>query len=455
MTPRVAVVGGGIAGLATAFRLQRAGAEPMVFERADTHGGVIAPPVAVGDLELEPGPDSLAARKPWGVALCRDLGLSLIPPGATGAFLWTEAGLLPYLRDAAFGIPGDVGDVLRWPGLSRRGRMRALADLVKRTRRDGVEETLGELFRRRLGDEATDRAIAPLLAGLHAGDIDRLSADATFPELLAWESSQGSLIRGAQAAIRTTSGAVPGPLFLRPERGMRELVDVLAEALGDGLRTGVEVAGVREGAVEFAGGGSESVDAVVLACGARASATLLGSQASPGLASIGSVSTGVVFLVYPSGTASALPDGTGFVVPRGAAPMTAATFVSRKWPDARFEDRAVVRCYVGGAGDEDVLDAADAEIVGACESHLGAVLDLPAPTASRVHPWWGAMPQYERGHRRRVEDIRAGLPAGIFVVGNAFDGVGVSDLARAAAETAEQVLAHTGAPRPGRMEEPA
>ena len=353
MTPRVAVVGGGIAGLATAYRLQRAGAEPVVLERAGTHGGVIAPPVAVGDLELEPGPDSLAARKPWGVALCRDLGLSLIPPGATGAFLWTDAGLVPYLRDAAFGIPGDVGDVLRWPGLSRRGRVRALADLVKRKRRDGVEETLGELFRRRLGDEATDRAIAPLLAGLHAGDIDRLSADATFPELLAWESSQGSLIRGAQAAIRTTSGAVPGPLFLRPERGMRELVDALAEALGDGLRTGVEVAGVSEGAVDLADGASEPVDAVVLACGARASATLLGSQAPPGLASIDSVSTGVVFLVYPSGTASALPDGTGFVVPRGAAPMTAATFVSRKWPDARFEDRAVVRCYVGGAGDEE------------------------------------------------------------------------------------------------------
>ena len=455
MTHRVAVVGGGIAGLSTAFRLQRAGAEPVVFERAGTHGGVIAPPATVGDLELEPGPDSLAARKPWGVALCRDLGLSLIPPGAAGAFLWTDAGLVPYLRDAAFGIPGDVGDVLRWPGLSRRGRVRALADLVKRTRRDGAEETLGELFRRRLGDEATDRAIAPLLAGLHAGDIDRLSADATFPELLAWESSQGSLIRGAQAAIRTASGAAPGPLFLRPERGMRELVDVLAGALGGGLRTGIEVAGVSEGSVELVDGASEPVDAVVLACGARASATLLGSDAPPGLASIGSVSTGVVFLVYPSGTASALPDGTGFVVPRGAAPMTAATFVSRKWPDARFEDRAVVRCYVGGAGDEDVLDAADTEIAGACESHLGAVLDLPAPTASHVHRWWGAMPQYERGHRRRVEDIRAGLPAGIFVVGNAFDGVGVSDLARAAEETAEQVLAHAGASRPGRREEPA
>jgi protoporphyrinogen/coproporphyrinogen III oxidase len=452
---RVAVLGGGVAGLATAFRLRRAGAEPVVFEKAVTHGGVIAPPVAVGGLMLEPGPDSLAARKPRGVALCRDLGLSMVPPGATGAFLWTDAGLVPSLRDAAFGIPGDVGDVLRWPGLSRRGRARALADLLKRKRRDGVEETLGELLRRRLGDEATDRAIAPLLAGLHAGDVDRLSVDATFPELLAWESSQGSLIRGAQAAIRTASRAAAGPLFLRPERGMRQLVDALAGSLGGDLHTAVEVTRVSDRAVVLADGASEQVDAIVLACGAGAAASLLGSEAPPFLASIRSVSTGVVFLVYPAGTASALPDGTGFVVPRGAAPMTAATFVSRKWPDARFEDRAVVRCYVGGAGDEDVLDAPDGEIVAACVRHLGAVLDLPTPVASRVHRWWNAMPQYECGHRARVEAIRAQLPAGMFLIGSAFDGVGVSDIARAAEETAEQVLVHAGAPRPGRKEEPA
>ena len=241
MSDRVAVVGGGVAGLATAFHLQRAGADPVVFERDGTHGGIVAPPVEVGDVLLEPGPDSLAARKPWGADLCRRLGLTMVPPGASGAFLWTDTGLVPYLTGTAFGIPGDVGDVLRWPGLSRRGRVRALADLVKRKRRDGAEETLGELLRRRLGDEATDRAIAPLLAGLHAGDVDRLSAAATFPELLAWERTQGSLIRGAQAAQRSARRGDPGPLFLRPSGGMRELVDALADALGDRVRTGAEV----------------------------------------------------------------------------------------------------------------------------------------------------------------------------------------------------------------------
>jgi protoporphyrinogen/coproporphyrinogen III oxidase len=446
VTVRVAVVGGGVAGLATAFHLQRAGADPAVFERAGTHGGVVASPVEVGDLALEPGPDSLAARKPWGAGLCRDLGLTMVAPGTSGAFLWTDAGLVPYLPGTAFGIPGDVGDVLRWPGVSPRGRVRALADLVKRKRRDGIEETLGELLRRRIGDEATDLAIAPLLAGLHAGDVDRLSAAATFPELVHWEQSQGSLIRGAQAAQRSARNAEPGPLFVRPSGGMRELVDALAGALGDRIRTRAEVMHLSDRDVRLADD-SEPVDAAVLACGTEAASALLGPAAPEGLSAIHSVSTGVVFLVYPSGTADALPDGTGFVVPRGEAPMTAATFVSRKWPDERFADRAVVRCYVGGAGDEDVLDASDDEIVEACARHLSAVLDLPEPSASRVHRWWRAMPQYELGHLDRVRGIREALPPGIFVVGSAFDGVGVSDLARAAEETAAQVLAYAGAPR--------
>ncbi|HUF59917.1 MAG TPA: protoporphyrinogen oxidase [Actinomycetota bacterium] len=446
MSDRVAVVGGGIAGLATAFHLARAGADPVVFERDDVPGGIVAPPIEVGDLWLEPGPDSLAARKAWGADLCRRLGLTLIAPGASGAFLWTDAGLVPYLSGTAFGIPGDVGDVLRWAGLSRRGRVRALADLVKRKRRDGADETLGELLRRRLGDEATDLAIAPLLAGLHAGDVDRLSTSATFPELLAWERTQGSLIRGAQAAQRSARGGQPGPLFVRPSGGMRELVDALADALGDRVRTGAEVMHVGDREVQLVGG-AEPVDAVVLACGAYPAAEVLEHAAPTELSSIRSVSTGVVFLVYPFGTADALPDGTGFVVPRGKAPMTAATFVSRKWPDERFGDRAIVRCYVGGAGDEDVLDAPDEDIVEACARHLSAVLDLPEPSASRVHRWWRAMPQYEIGHLGRVQRIREALPPGIFLVGSAFDGVGVSDLARAAEQTAALVLESAGAPR--------
>ena len=135
----------------------------------------------------------------------------LVAPGATGAHLWTERGLVAMPKQAPFGIPGDIGQVFSWPGLSRAGRRRAALDLLKKKRKDDSDETLGSLLRRRLGDEATDRAVAPLLAGLYAGDIDRLSVRATFPDLERWESWQGSLIRGAQAANRQSREVRSGP----------------------------------------------------------------------------------------------------------------------------------------------------------------------------------------------------------------------------------------------------
>src|SRR5207253_2511190 len=118
------------------------------------------------------GADSFLARKPWALELCKELGLGsqLVAPGTSNAFLWTEGGLQPFLRDAPFGIPGDVANVFRWPGLSRAGRARAAKDLLIRARKSEGDESLGSLLRRRLGKEATDRAVVPLLEGLFAGD---------------------------------------------------------------------------------------------------------------------------------------------------------------------------------------------------------------------------------------------------------------------------------------------
>jgi oxygen-dependent protoporphyrinogen oxidase len=150
-----------------------------------------------------------------------------------------------------------------------------------------------------------------------------------------------------------------------------------------------------------------------------------------------------VHLVYAEGTADALPEATGFVVPRGRAPMTAATFVSRKWPEEAFGTRAVVRCFVGAVGFEDVLDEPDDEIVEAVCRHLAAFLPLPERAeASSVVRWPRSMPQYEVGHLERVRAIETSLPAGIFVTGNALHGVGVADAVRSAGETAERVRAH-------------
>jgi oxygen-dependent protoporphyrinogen oxidase len=450
VTRRVAVVGGGVTGLTVAYRLLRAdpSIEVTVLEAGAIAGGKLRG-VAVGDLVLPAGADSFLARKPWAVQLCRELGIDLETPGTSGAYLWTDTGLVPLLKDAPFGIPGDIGDLVRWPGLSPAGRRRAAQDLIRRARKSDDDESLGHLLRRRFGDEATDLALAPLLAGLHAGDVDRLSVRATFPDLATWERAQGSLFRGSQATSRLARKSQLGPMFARPRGGVERLTDELAAHLGDRVRRGAVITGVEPGRVSLEGGDVVDADAVVLTTPAHEAARLLGASASEAAAELAGIpyaSTAVVLMVYPEDTHAGLPDGTGFVVPRGRAPMTAATWLSAKWPSEAFGTRAVVRCYVGAVGEEDVLDAPDADIVDACARHLAAVVRLPdEPDRSAVVRWPASMPQYEVGHVERVARIRAALPPGIVVVGQGYDGVGVPDCVRAATETAERLVASIAA----------
>ena len=447
-TARVVVVGGGVSGLSTAYRLLRddPSLDVTVLEASGSPGGKLAT-TTVGGLQLESGPDAFVARKPWAVDLCRELGLELAEPQARNAFAWTDKGLVP-LPASALGIPCDVDELAKWPGLSRGGRARALADLVRRSHPPEDDESVGSLVRRRMGDEVAECLTGPLLGGLFAGDLDRLSVRATFPELARWERDFDSLIRGAKAAIRSATDA--GPMFLRPRDGVARLPAALLEAVGhervvaDAPAIAIERSGAAWSVV--AGAGAFDAEAAVLATPAFVSAGLLeGSapEAASALRRIPYASTAVALLVYPPGTADALPEATGFVVPRGKAPMTAATFLSRKWPDEGFGTRAVVRCFVGAVGFEDVLDASDQDIVEALSRHLAALVPLPeGPEASAVVRWPRSMPQYDVGHLERVEAIGSALPAGIFVCGNAYAGIGVADSVRSAGEAADRVRAH-------------
>ncbi len=448
------VVGGGVAGLTTAYRLHAAGMEVLVLEAEREPGGKVRS-VEVGGLELEAGPDSLLGRKPWGVELCRELGLGddLVSPAPVPTHVYTDRGLLRF-PSGPFGISTDVGELLRWPGMSLAGKLRAAADLTLPRRRVEGDESLGSLLRRRIGDEATERLVAPLLGGLFAGDVDRLSVRATFPELAAWERDHGSLLLGAKAQMRAAAasrrpGEDPPPMFLRLRGGLRRLVEALASAIGrERLRLGTPASAIErtgEGYRVLAGGEALEADAVVLATPAFVAAELLAplapSVAEP-LAAIPYVSTAVVLLVYPEGTGRALPASSGFVVPRGTLAITAATFVSRKWPEAAFGDRAVVRCFVGASGTEDLLDQPDEDIVEGVGRQLAAIVGLPErPEASRVVRWPRAMPQYEVGHLERVAEIEGALPPGVFVVGQAYRGAGIPDCVRQANELAARITA--------------
>ena len=445
---KVVIVGGGVAGMATAHRLLEAdpALDVTVLESEPVVGGRLRS-ATVGDLQLESGPDSFVARKPWAVDLCRELGLELLEPGARDALIWTERGLVP-LPESALGVPTDLDEIVRWPGLSRRGRARALTELVRKPRPPETDESIGSLVRRRLGDEVAERLTGPLLGGLFAGDVDRLSVDATFPELARWERAFGSLIRGARAAVKAATDA--GPMFLRPVGGVGELPRALLGSVGPArVRLGTPARAIERERGSFVvrtDRDSVSAEAVVLAAPAFVAAELvrgLDVAGAESLAGIAYASTGVVHLVYAEGTADALPEATGFVVPRGRAPMTAATFVSRKWPAEAFGTRAVLRCFVGAVGFEDVLDEPDEDIVEAVCRHLAAFLPLPERAeASSVIRWPRSMPQYEVGHHERVRAIETTLPPGIFVTGNALHGVGVADAVRSAGEKAERVRAH-------------
>ncbi len=440
-----------MAGLVVAYRLRASpDLDVTVLEAGVVPGGKLRS-VEVGGVLLDAGPDSLVARKPWAVELCRELGLGneLLAPSVGAPYVWTASGLVRFPK-GPFGIPTDLLELWRWPGISRGGRFRAFGDLFVRTRRERSDEALGRLLRRRLGDEATDALVAPLLGGLFAGDVDRLSVQATFPELAEWERKHGSLIRGARAAVGAARNAPPPPMFLRPRAGPARLTEALADALGDTVRVGMKAEGIERSGSGFVvhgvGGEAFAADAVVLATPAFVTSELVeavAAEAAAALSRIPHVSTGVVLFVYPEGSEERLPDSSGFVVGLGKLAMTACTLVSRKWPDPAFGGRAVVRCFVGATGVEDVVEEPDVDIVEGVSRQLAAVLPLPPdPEAARVVRWLRAMPQYEVGHLERVETIERSLPPGTFVVGQAYAGAGIPDCVRAGGEVARRVRAH-------------
>jgi oxygen-dependent protoporphyrinogen oxidase len=453
--PRVAVVGAGVTGLTVAYRLGRSADAPevVVLEADHRPGGKIRT-IQVGGVPVEAGADSFVVRKPFAVDLCTELGLGdeLVVPGASGAFVMTSRGLMPFPPRSAFGVPSRVRDLLGWKGLPATVRLRAALDLYRPARRRTDDEPLGRLLRRRLGERAARTMVEPLLGGLYAGDPDRLSTLATFPELAAWERRHGSLIRGARAAVRAAEGSVTGAMFATVWGGLDRLVEALASAIGSGrLRLEAGVVGMqREGPgyrLETQGGSVEA-DAVVLATPAFESARLVAEvnpDAARELAAVPYASTAVVILVYPEGTAGALPEGTGLVTTAGTGTITACTWVSRKWPSDDLGTRAVLRCFVGRAGSEAALDLSDDRLIEAARAEAERAVPMPAaPEAAEVVRWPRAMPQYEVGHLDLAGRIERALEAtpGIFLAGSAYGGVGVPDCVRQAGEVAERVGAH-------------
>ncbi len=447
---RVAVVGGGIAGLAAALEVRalHPDAEIVVLEAGRRVGGKVAVS-EVGGLAVDEGADAMLTRLPDGVALAAAAGLSaeLVAPVAGQAFVWTRGRLRPLPAGTLLGLPTDLAALGRSELLSAAGLARVPLDLTLRGALPTDDVAVGALVRRRFGVEVVDRLVEPLLGGVYAGRADELSLHMTLPQLVPRLAGRRSLLLAARAA-RAAAPKPGGPVFASLPGGLGRLPEALARASGAEVRLRSTVRallrtplGWRLTVGPTTGPAVVDVDAVIVAVPAAPAARLLGSFVdATALATLEYASVAVVTLVLDGPSPG---RGSGYLVPAVDGRTTkAVTFSSRKW--AHLDGaQTVVRASVGRHREAEALQRPDDELVDAVLSELGrAVGELPRLVDSRVTRWGGGLPQYAVGHLQRVRLLRQQVAEhpGLAVAGAAYDGVGVPVCARSGREAARQAL---------------
>ncbi|NWF71458.1 MAG: protoporphyrinogen oxidase [Nitrospirae bacterium] len=475
----VAVIGGGISGLSTAFALceQAAAANiPIrctVVDAASDWGGKIVTH-QVGDLVTEAGPDSFLSQKPAGLELCDKLGLTdqLINTNETGkrASVFSRGRLHELPEGLVVILPGQLGPFLRSGLLSWAGLARMALDLAVPAKRSPEDESLAAFFRRRVGQQAFERMLEPLMAGIYAGDAEQMSLQATFPRFMELEQQYGSLIRGMMKARGAGPSATQsGPkrtMFVSLKNGLSDLVATLVRRLtnqGVTLRAGCAVDALRVRSHQLGrwmydvilhDGSALSVDSLVLATPAYVSAELvrpLTPIAGGLLEMIPYSSTATIAMAYPRASVSGRAEGFGFVVPRAEGrDLIAATWTSLKWPHRSPPDQLLARCYVGGVGREAILQLDDQALVARVRAELATICGVTAePGFVEVNRWMKAMPQYTLGHLNRLTQIEAALSryGGLILTGAGYRGVGIPDCIRDGAIAAERVVRHLSGER--------
>jgi protoporphyrinogen/coproporphyrinogen III oxidase len=466
-TPRAVVVGGGIAGLAAAYRLQRlatdAGTEVDVtlLEASDRLGGKIQTERGDG-LVIEYGPDSFLSYKPAATKLAAALGIEDRVIGTResggGTYILRDGRLEPLPEGITMLVPTRLRPLAGSRLLSIRAKLRMAAEVFVPPKQDDADESLASFISRRLGREAFERMAQPLLSGIYAGDAEQLSLAATFPRLRDIEREHGSLVRGMLAqrrARKAGTGAPPPkyPPFVSFETGMADLVDgLLANLERVDVRTGcaVERLSAVSGGYHVHLSGGETIDAgtVLLATPAYASADIiepLDGSLSALLRRIPYVSTATISLGFRRAQLGRAEIGRGFVIPQvEGCELTAVTWASNKFAGRAPEDLALLRTFVGRAGREEAVELPDDELMALARRELRDILGIEAtPEIARIARWRRAMPQYVLGHVERlarIDEHVAGLP-GIFLLGAAYRGVGIPDCIEGGNQAADRAWA--------------
>jgi oxygen-dependent protoporphyrinogen oxidase len=448
----VVVVGGGISGLAAAYRLVQQGAEVVLVEQADRPGGKLrTTEIAGGPVDL--GAEAFAVRDPHGdpsaaVLLARAVGLadSLVYPAIGRAALAVAGRLRPLPAGTFMGVPGELDALGEVATAAPERDLDAGRPLLG----PGEDVAVGALVRRRLGDEVADRLVDPMLGGVYAGRADDLSLATTMPALAATCRHEHTLT-GAVRAVLAARPAQSGPIFATIDGGVGRLVDaVVARLKAADLRLGLPVRSVTPAGAGWrvtVGSAREpetiSADAVILATQARPAARLLEDVAPAAGALVGALDYASVALVTLALPETDLPELSGLLVPatEGYA-VKAATFFDRKWTHLRRPGVTLVRISLGRYGDERVLQRDDAGLAALAHAELGKLLGrpLPEPLETLVQRWGGALPQYAPGHLDRVAAARSGLPPTVALAGAAYDGVGIPACVRSGWTAADRIL---------------
>ena len=462
-TVRVAVVGGGITGLAAAHRLSTilGTDDVLLLEATDRLGGKITTE-RTGGYVVEGGPDCFLGIKPAGLELCRRLGIADrirgTNPNLRRSFV-KRAGELHELPDGLTGlVPSRIGPLMTTGILSRFGRVRAACEPLMRRRRAEGDEAIASFVTRRFGREAYDWLVEPLLSGIFAGDGEALSLGATFPQLAETERLHGSvLLPMLRARFRKNGNGGARPLgFVTPETGLAEMVEALERQLpGQQVWRGARVAEL----VALPHGwrltleDGRTVDTLAVVCTAPAFVTAkLVAPVDPvlgeALAGIPFVSTATVSVAFPRHAVPQPLTGSGYVSPRmEGGSVVACTWTSNKFPARVPADGVLLRFFLGRAGREEPAFASDDEIRRLVRAELAAVHGITAePTLWKIHRWPRGLPQYTVGHLDRLAAIDrqiAALP-GLLLAGASYRGVGIPDCIKSGWAAADAAAAHVG-----------
>jgi len=469
-SPRIAVIGGGVSGLAAAHRLVELApaCRLSLLEAGSRLGGVVSTVHEQG-YQVEQSADNFITTIPWGLELCERLGLSdrLIQTNPDHRRTYVvRRGRLHTLPDGFMMMaPTHLWPLAVTPILSPLGKLRAALEYFIPPRKDPADESMATFVRRRLGRETFDRLVEPLVGAVYAADMEELSVLATLPRFREMELKHGSLIRAMRRQMKARGRAVreSGPrysMFVTLRDGLSSMIDAISARLPDGavrLDTAVERIERHDGGWKLWTSGDDSAaeeeayDGLVIATPSHVATGLLAPIDAELGSRIGQIThsgTAIVSLGYDREQIGHSLDGMGAVVPAiENSPILACSFSSQKYAHRAPEGKVLLRVFVGGARREELAEMEDDQLRRLVLENLAGLLNVSGrPEYCNIAHWPRTMPQYHVGHKDLVEQIEARVAeiAGLELCGNAYHGVGIPDCIHGGEQAAERVAAACG-----------